>query len=393
MGFFSSNKNTEKIVAIFDIGSGSVGGALVKISSPNENGIVHPPVILSQSHAPIPFQESIDFELFFADMQKALFTVANELYLTKVGAPQEIICNLASPWYVGETRHVHITKNAPFLVTKEMIHELVTTELASLAETYKKKYESTGAESQLMESKVFHTRLNGYLVDDPIGKRASSLDVYLFLALSPKICLDNIRETFVRVFHHTPVSFTSFISSLCIGSAERFTPTDSYLLIDIRGEITDIAIVSGGVLVSTVSFPFGKHGIIRAFKKQGMDEREARSVIAMKTSNVLSDNRAKELEPSIAEIQKSWNDMFTASVAQLPRTIALPSMIFLVADTDTALWFREVIAEAGAVSGHQFTVTTLGGQLFLNICKVADGTCDPFLMIEAIAATRMHALK
>ncbi len=172
MGFFSGSKNKEKIVAIFDIGSGGVGGALVKIIPQKEGEKAQPPTIIAQTHTDITFQESLDFDTFFKDMQKALLQTSTDLFNMKKGAPSEIVCNLASPWYVGETRHIHMDKPAPFLITKTVIEDLVTAEQKALIQTYKFKYEEVNDAPYLMESKIFHSRLNGYLVDDIVGKRA-----------------------------------------------------------------------------------------------------------------------------------------------------------------------------------------------------------------------------
>jgi hypothetical protein len=397
MGIFGSGKNKEKIVAIFDIGSGSVGGALVRIFPKMKDGGQRHPIIISQARTDITFQDELDFERFFTDMQKALLSTANEIYHAKVGAPSEIICVLASPWYVGETRQLHYEKKNSFIVTKSIIDEMAKTELENLAETYKKKYEEIQGPSTMIESKIFQSHLNGYLCEEPIGKRAKTLDINMFVSISPEICLSRIREGIVKVFHHTPVSFTSFITSIFSGAQERFVDQDAYFLIDIRGELTDIAIVSSNVLISTISFPLGKYGIIRAFREFGMPEDQARSMISLHANNMLDAQTKNDVAPTIEQVQKSWSEMFEKSISLLPRTIAVPSMIFLVTDIDTALWFREVVADGimigSGIERKKFTVTSLGGQLFLDICKISDGGCDPFLMIEAISASRIHGEK
>lgn len=392
MGFFGGNKNREKVVAIFDIGSGSVGGALVRIFPPVD-GVQKAPTIISQSRVDIAFQDELDFETFFVDMQKSLYQSANDIYNAKMGAPEEIICVLASPWFIGETRELHIEKPEPFYITSSIIDELVSTELKNLSEIYKQKYEDIEGTSVLIESKIFQSRLNGYKTEDPIGKKAKTLDIHLFVSISPEICLTRIKNTLVKVFHHTPISFSTFLTSIYTGARERFEDNDAYFLIDIRGELTDIAIVSDDVLISTISFPMGKYGIIRAFREFGLPVEQAKSLISLHANNMLDNKSKSSIAPTIQEVQKSWSVMFEKSLALLPRTIAVPSMIFLITDIDTALWFREVVADGIQIGNgsekKKFSVTTLGGQLFLDVCKISDGNCDSFLMIEAISVSRM----
>lgn len=393
MGFFGGNKNKEKIIAIFDIGSGSVGGALVRIF-PKIDGIQKSPTIITQSRVDIAFQDELDFETFFVDMQKSLYQSATEIYNAKLGAPEEIVCVLASPWFIGETRELHIEKPEPFYITKGMIDDLVSDELKNLVDIYKKKYEDMEGESVLIESKIFQSRLNGYKTEDPIGKKAKTLDLHLFVSISPEVCLTRIKDSLMKVFHHTPISFSTFLTSIYTGARERFEDNDAYFLIDIRGELTDIAIVSGDVLISTISFPIGKYGIVRAFREFGMPVDQAKSLISLHANNMLDDKSKAEIAPTIEQVQKSWSVMFEKSIAMLPKTIAVPSMIFLITDIDTALWFREVVADGIQIGSgtekKKFNITTLGGQLFLDVCKITDGNCDPFIMIEAIAASRTN---
>ena len=100
MGFLSLASHKERIVAIFDIGSGSVGGAIARIPA-DPKGI---PTIIKGTRTEIPVRDEFDFKVSLDDMGKALNEVAQNLLQSKVAPITEIVCVLASPWYLSETR-------------------------------------------------------------------------------------------------------------------------------------------------------------------------------------------------------------------------------------------------------------------------------------------------
>ena len=70
----------------------------------------------------------------------------------------------------------------------------------------------------------------------------------------------------------------------------------------------------------------------------------------------------------------------------------LPNTVFLTADDDIRSWFKDAVSSEKHIqsisSCNQCKVVTLDGPEFLNMCKVDNGKCDPFLMIESIAIMR-----
>ena len=92
MGLFSPSKK-EKTIAIFDIGSGSVGGAIANIPL-SDDGV---PIIKKIARTDIKSHKVFDFDVFIKDMVSALDTTAMSLYNKKAGAPEEIVCVFSSP--------------------------------------------------------------------------------------------------------------------------------------------------------------------------------------------------------------------------------------------------------------------------------------------------------
>ena len=66
--------------------------------------------------------------------------------------------------------------------------------------------------------------------------------------------------------------------------------------------------------------------------------------------------------------------------------------MFLTIDRDVKDWFVKVINSEeyiqSMVPNRKFTLVTIDGNEFLNMCNVKDGNCDPFLMLESINVMR-----
>ncbi len=393
MGFLFSSSKKEKLVAIFDVGSGSVGGAL--IAMPNDKKEL--PTIIISTRVEIVEREEINFNLFLKDMNLALGFAARNIYNSKKGAPDQIVCVLASPWYISETRLVKMSRDSSFTFTTKIVDELLAKEMSSLDSLYKAKYGDTDSLPEVIENPVVGVSLNGYHVGDPLGKRTRSIEMNMVISMSPKICLDRIRETLSKSFHHTPVSFSSFMTASFISVRDRYMSNDSYLVMDIGGEVTDIGIVSKGVLRESLSFPYGRKTVFREIaKKLKIELRDSYELFNLYTKNTLSEKQKEKLIPVLKSVERAWGNSFKECISTLPKTLTLPNITFLTIDPDVKDWFVNIMNDGdyikSMVPGGKFTLVTLDGPEFLNMCNVKNSTCDPFMMIEAISVSRKMEL-
>lgn len=389
MGFLFSTKK-EKIVAIFDIGSGSVGGAMARIPI-DGNGV---PVIFKSVHSnEIKSRNEFNFQTFLNDMILALSQTATALYDKKIGAPDEIYCVLASPWYLSETRVVRMAKDKSFTFTKSLANDLIQKEITSLMEIYKTKYGESEGSPEMIEQHTMSISLNGYHVEDPLGKKCKTIEMNMIISLAPRLCLNKIKETLSKIYHHTKVNFSTFTLATYFAVRDKYIKQDSYLLLDISGEITDVGIVTKGVLKTSLSFPFGKKTFFKYMcTKLEIELRDAQELFRLYSSDNLSDSFKAKVTPLFNSIENSWGEAFRACISTLPRTLILPGTVFLTADNDIRNWFADVLRNEeyiqSMVSDHKCVVITLDGPEFLNMCNVEEGACDPFLMVEAISIMR-----
>ena len=391
MGFLFGKKKTEELVAIFDIGSGSVGGALVKFPTDvNES-----PVIKKSVRTEIDYiEDKINVDLFTGNMLKALHTTANSLYQSKIGAPDRIVVVLAAPWYSSETRMVKMTKETSFVFTHKMANELLDKEVKSITLDYNKKNKTVSSELEIMEHHIMDVSLNGYEVLEPIGMHTKSVEMNMIFSFSEKIFLDKIRKEISKTFHEIPVYFSSFIVASYFAVRDKYVSPDSYLLLDVGGEVTEVGVVSKGILKASLSFPFGKKTFYKYMcTKLEIELRDAKELLGLYCSGDLSSEEKKKYELLFNSIESSWSEAFRECVGGLPHVLALPSTVFLTADSDILSWFTSVVSNEEYIQSmtidHKCTVVSLKSTDFLKKCKADNGVdLDPFIMIEVIALMR-----
>lgn len=390
MGLFGKKK-TEELVAIFDIGSGSVGGALV--SFPIDTTEI--PVIKKSFRTDINYtSDKINVGLFTNSMLKALHSTADGLFQGKIGAPDRIVVVVASPWYSSETRMVKMTKEIPFIFTHKIADDLLDKELKSITLDNTKKTKTIYNELEIMEHHIMDVSLNGYEVLDPIGMRTKSVEMNMIFSFSQKLFLDKIRKEIIKTFNDIPVYFSSFIVASYFAVRDKYVSPDSYLLLDIGGEVTEVGIVSKGILKASLSFPFGKKTFYKYIcTKLEIELRDAKEIISLYNSGDMSSEQKTKYELLFKSIESSWSEAFRECIGGLPHVLALPSTVFLTADSDILNWFTSVVSNEEYIQSmtidHKCTVVSLKSSDFFMKCRADNGVdLDPFLMIEVIALMR-----
>ncbi len=393
MGFLFEGKKNKETVAIFDIGSGSVGGAVINI--PNDTK--ETPCIIDSVRTEINYNENkIDSSLFTRSMLRALSLTINKLFKINSTLPDRIVCVVTSPWYSSETKIVKIKKESSFIFTKKIAEDLIKKEIKKTMITHSKKNNTIYNKLEIIEHFIMKVSLNGYQVESPLGSKTKSVEISMITSFSQKFFLDKIRKVILKTYHEIPISFSSFISDYYFSIRNKYISPDSYLLLNIRGEITEVGIVSKGTLKDTLSFPFGKKTFLKYISsKLEIELRDAKELFNLYSSGYLSKEKEEEVAPLFKSAESSWSESFRECIKNLPYTLALPDTIFLIANFDIIDYFSSVINNEKFIQAmtikHKCKVIPIRGSEFLNICKYNEKIIhDPFLMIESVSIIKKN---
>ena len=390
MGLFNGVKNNET-VAVFDIGSGSVGGALARL---NTNG---KPEVFSVSREPIAFQQNFSFQKFLSSMLQALNNTSQVLSRAHT-SPRHIFCFLASPWYASQTRVIKFSKNTPFVFSKKLADNLIYKEIENFERAHLEKHLGPKGHARPIEHKIMSVKLNGYSVSNPIGQRALAVEMTMFISMSPESILLAIKEAIGHFFGHQ-IHFSSFPFASFLVCRVLFKNKSDFILMDAGSEITDVSLIKNNIIEESFSFPLGKNFLIKSLiSGLGMTQTEAVSALTVFLSEKLQDSSREQVTQVLKNAQDEWLKYFRNTLTHITHDLSLPSEIILTADDDVAPWFIETIKKEeynqNTLTGKNFNVIMLDTKAFsnvLNLDKVQDR--DPFLMLEAVFAKEIKGIK
>jgi cell division ATPase FtsA len=388
MGIFSKAQTEDELMAVFNIGSSSVGGAFFLAQS---SGV---PKIIFSAIEPLRLEEKVEADKFLSLTIEAIDTVAAKIYGAGLGAPKRIFCVLSSPWYSSQTRAINFKKNTPFIFTEKLADELIQKEIKIFGEEHTVKYGDAGKGIRPIELKNIKTMLNGYEATRPLGQKATDLEMSIFLSICGEQMLALVEDTIRRHFHFETIKFSSFAMASFTVIRDMYADQENFLLLDIGGEVTDIFLAKKNVLRESVSYPLGINFLTRGVaSKLGCTLEEAGSLISLFKDGHAEKSVAQKLELIMAELKKEWLKNFQESLANLSKDISVPSTIFVIVDKNMVEFFSEIIKSEQfsqyTLTESKFEVTFLGLQALHGAAQFEENVIrDPFLVVDSVYINR-----
>lgn len=393
---FSSTKK-ERLVAVFDVGSGSVGGAIVKLPKEGEIDKKRPEIISSvRFDIKSKSDYKVDFESFTKDMLNALGKTANSLFNLKIGAPNEIFCMLASPWYDSEIKTIKESNLKKIKIDNNFIDRLTKKETEIIAKEYNYRFPLVKDKRLVIEQYVSSFILDGILTSNPFNKKARNIEMSLVVSASPKELIGRIKEVIKKSFSTEKIDFMSFASASYLAIRDNFEVNkDTYFLVDIAGQTTDLVAVEKGFIKAFKSFPFGSNNLYRYLaNKFNLDKRDAKNLFNLYLGGNLSLAMHKKTYNEISFFEQTWARKLDEKIEEIKEQgIKTSRNFFVTADDNFKDWFTDVIYMAEKDDtlideNRGVNIIALDGSLFLHNYYNKKCRFDPFLAIATLALTK-----
>ncbi len=398
------HKQVQEVAIIFDIGSASIGGALVKLIYPGK------PEILYTSRKDINLGKNVNSKRLLLSMEKILKEVSLDIQkkgLTQIKKRglfpkkiQNIYCTFSAPWYLSQTKVVTSRFNKPKTITSALIKEQTKKEEDDFLNTRSGKYaKSKKEELHILEHSVVQVKLNGYETTKPEGKTAKEIEMSIFMSMIPDVAAKTAFDAISSVFHSDNLHMHSFglVSFSVLRSI--FKDNKDFILLDISGEVTDVILVKDNVLVESTTFPFGKHKLARDLAKSlntTKEEAISRIIIhgAGASEGVVVLGKTKK---TISDLKERWNNDVRLALKDFSKDYAIPEQIFFLSDENVIpvfKYFLETDSVARYISPENPFVASGIDRSFFDkyIIYSKDVSKDPFLAIEAIFFNTAHEL-
>ncbi|MCF7865112.1 MAG: hypothetical protein K9M11_01215 [Candidatus Pacebacteria bacterium] len=298
---------------------------------------------------------------------------------------------VSSPWYISETSVIKIKEQKPFLVTDS----LLSNSRENIVKAYRDAHKVDVA---ILEQKIINVTLNGYPTNNPLKKKAETLDMTIFTSFVRKSSADQIRDIIDTNFHAKEISIhsQSLVSFTVI--SDTWHDLSQYIIADVTSQLTELVAVRKGALSEAYSFPRGKQFLVKAVAdKLKVATEVAESLLHMKNEGKIEEELGKKLDTALASAKKDWLESFSESLAVMSASSSLPNNFFLFAPKDVVHIFSDYITceeyQQFSFAEGKFEVKSVGVPDLMPYCKIENGaTGDLSLMIGAIFNSKMKSL-
>jgi cell division ATPase FtsA len=240
--------------------------------------------------------------------------------------------------------------------------------------------------------------LNGYPTNDPLKKKAETLDMTIFTSFARKSSVDQIRDIIDTNFHVKDISIhsQSLVSFTVI--SDTWHELTQYIIADVTSQLTELVSVRRGALSEAYSFPKGKQFLIKTIADGlNVSSEVAESLLHMKNEGKIEEDLDKKLSVALQTAKKDWLKSFSESLVVMSASSSLPSNFFLFAPKDVVQIFSEYITneeyQQFSFAEGKFQVKNINVSDLLPYCKIENGAIgDLSLMIGAIFNTKMKSL-
>jgi len=342
------SKKPSKIVAVIDIGSSDVGAALISITDKRSEILFHTESVVSSQH-------KFEYDRRIAELSKAVKQTLEGLLRQGVRAPDQYVCFLSSSFAVSQTKTLTYREDIPRPLSKKMLAGI----LKRGSDDFYDANTGSNEDFYIIENKILETKVDGYVVPDPFGRPAKEFKVTQFLSGCPGEILREFSRAIKSAGHSDNITFHTY--TLASWSALRDYPAggDSFISIDVGGELTDILVSVKGVLQENISFPYGlnriKHDLARV---RGLLPGEIMSHLSMNQKGMLSEAIKGKLDSALGLVKKNWLSGLGEALSYSAGSSSLPNRIILTGDPLGGHIFMKWLND-GSLRKH-----TLGSEAF-----------------------------
>ncbi len=334
MGFLSFNKKNAHNVALIDVSSASVRGAYARI----EEG--QPPTICYTAHLSIEPQTGTPETAtpFVADMLRALEELVG--ILQKEGAAalrtatgsahvKQVFVSIGAPWQESNVRVESFEKETPFVFTRALLDE--ATKRNELPEGMIESGEA-----------VIATILNGYESRQPLGKRVKHADLVILSSMLNEEVMRSVEKTLRHAYHTHEVTIAAFAPVAFEILRDQYPHQKDFLILDVAGTATDVAVVKGGLLVDVKTIGNGVHDLLRAARTSGVTGTGLTG-LGDGAGGIIDPARNAQFASKVTEVQALWLENLRAVLSEFSARHPLPRTIFLLADTETRDFLKRLL--------------------------------------------------
>ncbi len=342
MSFFSLHKNIkkskndkEKYSLVFNIGSGSISGGIIKFTEASGENIIY------YAKELIPFQQEISIQKHLDLMKSALNSLANKIQtnglklINSKNKIERVFYVFSSPWSISQTKTILLNEKKLIRITENYLDELI--------QKNEKQFKTDILKSgKIIERKIIQIKSNGYIVNDIHKRQINNLEMSVLFTAVEESVLQIVNDAVSQVFHLNNVWCHSTALSIFSIIRNLYPQMEDFISLDISEEMTDLIIVKDSLIINVASIPFGRNHFIRELAvSAGVTAEIADSMIKMHTCKENNQLATLKLGVSMDGISQKWFTQLMEIFDSLKEKVFLPENIFLISNSDIVSFLQD----------------------------------------------------
>jgi hypothetical protein len=348
MNVFShiADEKHTKYSVVFDVGSASVGAAIIHHPSRK------PAEIIYTVRSAIPMGRKNGEK----DLTRTLTETVKKTGESVVSAFKNtrghrgdfrVHAVIHPPWITSSTGRAEAALSQKTVVTKELLQQFAVRRLPM---------EKVPGVVQF-DRHITSIELNGYNTEQPYEKLAEHVAMTMTASYMQEETYDALLKAFAGVFPNHTVHVDAFVL-VATQAPELFKNNENaFAFIEIGGRHTAISVIKDRSAAGTLVTDFGVDNVVRAIAGSNSESDEAaKSLLGMYLANTTTPSQSRKVEQSLSAAETLWTKKFGDACKQLVDTQKrkIPATAYVLMDAKFALWFKKVI---GKIDFAQFTVT------------------------------------
>jgi hypothetical protein len=256
--FFKKKIKNQKII-LFDFRSSSIACAIMSFNPIKDNFEI---IFADREH--YFFNEkpnNTDFIETAHNILKKLLQKINHFKISDKNIAHEISSIhilWGAPWYLPEFVDIHYEQTKNFNFTEKLLQKFIKNVIEKKEQI----------DFEIIEKNIATILINGYEIDNPFQQKTKDVKICLSLSKISEETKANIENIISNKLHCDTIHHHSHVNVFHSFLKNYYYSNQNYVLIDIGGEITEMAIVRNSFLKTYLTIPIGSHLFVREFSKK-----------------------------------------------------------------------------------------------------------------------------
>jgi hypothetical protein len=235
-----------------------------------------------------------------------------------------VLAIVTPPWSGTIAHTIEFKSETPFSIDAKLLKDLQKAAEDQAAEDPEEQMILGTRSFDTVERAIVDTKVNGYDIDEPIGKEGKLLELTEVTSFVSREVIRAVEETMERIAPEAALSFATHAFVTYRVLRDTYQDDRSFCFVNILPETTEIGIVQKDALLHVSHADYGTATLLRAICQQkNVPQAHIRSQICMYQDGVLDDASlnvvAEHLGPYMDEVAKVFKSI--ASLHPIPRQL------------------------------------------------------------------------